>query len=159
NMKAQFAWKTVPKLMPFAFRVADVVNSAPWPLLPGMIDAFRRGGLTGRYPQERVPEGGRFQLTFGVEEGFKGKREVVQEVVRDKNFLGTTRRFRYAYRFEVANYLSAPEQIEVSEHVPVSELDDVKVAVDTRSTSNYELRADDGVVIWKLKLGSGEKRK
>ena len=47
-MKAQFAWRTVPKLMPFAFRVADVVNSAPWLLLPGMIDAFRRGGLTGR---------------------------------------------------------------------------------------------------------------
>ena len=87
------------------------------------------------------------------------KREVVQEVVRDKNFLGTTRRFRYAYRFEVANYLGASEQLEVSEHLPVSELDDVKVAIDARVTTGYELRADDGVVLWKVKLASGEKRR
>lgn len=164
KMKARFAYRSVPKLMPFVFRVADVVNSAPWPLLPGMLDAFRRGGLTGHYPRERVAQGGRFQLTFGLEEGVTVKRQVVQEVVRDKGFLGSTRRFRYAYHFTVKDHLAAgaggdgPTEVEIAEPIPVSELADIKVSIDPATTPGYEQQAEDGVVTWKLRLGRGDER-
>ena len=50
------------------------------------------------------------------------------------------------------------EEIELQEHIPVSELDDVKVALDAKATPGYELRAADGIVSYKLRLAPGEKR-
>jgi uncharacterized protein (TIGR02231 family) len=158
RLKAHFALRALPKLMPFAFRVADVVNTAPHPLLPGELDAFRGNGLMARYELERVAEGEPFHLTFGADESLRVKRTVVEEVQRDTGFAGSTRRFRYAYRYELANYHGRETELEVSDHIPVSELKDVKVAIDPRSTANYQLRNDDGIVTWKLSLRAGEQR-
>jgi uncharacterized protein (TIGR02231 family) len=158
RLKARFALRALPKLMPFAFRVADVVNTAPYPLLPGELDAFRGQGLMARYELERVAEGEPFHLTFGADESLRIKRVVVEEVKRDTGFAGSTRRFRYAYRYELANYHGRETELELSDHIPVSELKDVKVAIDARSTANYQLRGEDGIVTWRVGLRAGEQR-
>jgi uncharacterized protein (TIGR02231 family) len=158
RLKASTTLRTAPKLQPFVFRVAELVNTAPFPLLAGPLDAFHRGGFIGRYPLERIPQGGKFSLTFGVDEGLKVERRVVQEVQRDQGFLGSTRRFNYAYLIDIANYRNAPEEVEVSEHIPVSELDDVRVEVEPSTSKGYELKKDDGILTWKVRLGRGEKK-
>jgi uncharacterized protein (TIGR02231 family) len=159
RLQASFAWRSIPKLYPVVFRVARLTNTAPFPLLPGAVDAFRQTGFLGRQPLERVAQGAPFELTFGIEEGLRVERQVVEEVARDTGFFGGKRRFNYAYRFEVANYRKGPEELEVAEHVPVSELEDVKVELDTKkTTAGYALDATDGIAIWKLKLAPAEKR-
>ena len=158
KLKARFALRAIPKMMPFAFRVADLVNRAPYPLLPGELDAFRGGGLMARYQLERVAEGEPFHLTFGVDESVRVKRVVVAEVQRDTGFAGGTHRFRYQYRFELANYYAHEQPLEIADHVPVSELKDVKVVIDPKTSGSYELRGDDGIVTWKVGLRAGEKR-
>lgn len=158
KLKASALLRAVPKLQPFVFRVAELVNTAPFPLLEGPLDAFYRGGYIGRYPLERVPQGGKFSLTFGVDEGFKIERRIGQEVQRDQGFLGSTRRFKYFYLIDLANYRGASEEVEVSEHIPVSELDDVRVEVEADTTKGYELKKDDGLLVWKVKLPRGDKR-
>ena len=158
RLAAAFAWKTVPRQVPFVFRVADLVNTAPFPLLPGEVDLFRSGAYLGRIPLERVAEGARFHLSFGLEEGVKIKRVVLEEIVRDEGIFKSSRRFRYAYRFEVENHLPRPEQIELAEQVPVSELSDVEVGLEEKTTPGFTRNAGDGIVIWKLPLEAGEKR-
>jgi uncharacterized protein (TIGR02231 family) len=158
RMRATFAYRTIPKLMPYVFRVADLTNSAPFPLLPGALDAFRPTGFISRYLLERVPQGGVFHLTFGIDEGVRVTRTVVEELKRDAGLFGGKKRFKYGYRFEVANYGQKAAEVEVSEHVPVSELDDILVEVDAKTTRGYELKAADGIVTWKLPLKPAEKR-
>ncbi|WP_224364970.1 mucoidy inhibitor MuiA family protein [Hyalangium versicolor] len=159
RMQASFSWRTVPKLYPVVFRVARLTNTAPFPLLPGELDAFRKTGFLGRQPLERVAQGAPFELTFGIEEGLRVERKVVEEVQREEGLFGGKRRFRYAYRFEVANYRKAPEKLELAEHVPVSELDDVTVELDAKkTTAGYALAAEDGIATWKLELAPAEKR-
>jgi uncharacterized protein (TIGR02231 family) len=159
RLQASFSWRSVPKLYPVVFRVARLTNTAPFPLLPGAVDAFRQTGFLGRQPLERVAQGAPFELTFGIEEGLRVERQVVEEVKRDEGLFGGKRRFRYAYRFEVANYRKAPEEVELAEHIPVSELDDVKVELDgKKTTAGYALVPDDGIATWKLKLAPAEKR-
>jgi uncharacterized protein (TIGR02231 family) len=158
ELQAAFAWKTVPRQVPFVFRVADLVNTAPFPLLPGEIDLFRRGAYLGRVPLERVAEGARFHMSFGIEEGVKVKRFVLEEIARDEGIFKSAQRFRYAYRFEVENHLQRPEQIELAEQVPVSELSDVEVALEDGTTKGFTRKAEDGIVSWKLSLAPGEKR-
>ena len=158
QLKAPLRLRSVPKLAPFVFRVADVTNATPMPLLPGPIDVFRKGDFVARYQLERVGEGGRFDLTFGLEEAIAVKRTTLEELVREHNVLGATRRRRFAYRFEVANHLPRAEEVELAEPIPVSELDDIQVGIDGTTTRGYALRAADGIVTWRLQLAPGEKR-
>ncbi|MGZ6142553.1 MAG: mucoidy inhibitor MuiA family protein, partial [Myxococcales bacterium] len=158
QLAAAFAWKTVPKQIPFVFRVADLVNTAPFPLLEGETDLFRNGAYLGKLPLERVAEGARFHLSFGLEEGVKVKRTVVEEIARDQGLFKSAQRFRYAYRFELENHLARPETVEVAEQVPVSELDDVEVGLEDKTTAGFAKNAEDGIVTWKLRLSPGEKK-
>jgi len=159
RLPASFSWRAVPKLYPVVFRVARLNNAAPFPLLPGAVDVFRSTGFIGRQSLERVAQGAPFEVTFGIEEGLRAERQVVEELQRDTGLFGGKRRFRYAYRFQVANYRKTAEELEVAEHIPVSELDDVKVELDTKKTSaGHVLEPTDGIVTWKLKLAPGDKR-
>jgi uncharacterized protein (TIGR02231 family) len=158
RLRAAFAYRTVPKLLPFVFRVADLTNTGAFPLLPGPVDAFGKSGFIGRSALERVAQGARFHLTFGIEEALKVKRTVTDEMKRDAGLFGSHARFHYAYAFDVANYLGRAEEIELAEHVPVSELDDVKVQIEPKTTAGFELAPEDGIVRWKVKLGPSEKR-
>jgi uncharacterized protein (TIGR02231 family) len=128
-------------------------------LLSGPVDVFRHTGFIARYPLARVPEGGVFHLTFGLEESIRVKRTTLEEVKRDTGLFDGNRRFRYAYRIDLANYGAKPAQLELAERVPVSELDDVKVAVESSTTAGYALNAPDGIATWKLKLAPAEKRR
>jgi uncharacterized protein (TIGR02231 family) len=159
RLKATYSWRAIPKLQPSVFRVARAVNTAPFPLLPGTVEVFRAAGFIGRQELELVPQGAPFQLSFGIEESLRVERQVVDEIQRDTGFLGSHRRFRYAYRFVVENHRDKPETLELSEHVPLSELDDVKVEVEEKATTQgFVLEAADGIATWKLPLKPGEKR-
>jgi uncharacterized protein (TIGR02231 family) len=144
--------------MPVAFRVADLSNQAPWPLLPGQVDAFRSTGLVGRYWLERVAQGAQFTLTFGIEDQVRVKRLVMEELKRDAGLFNSKRRFTYSYRFELANYGRGPTEVSVADHLPVAEVDDVSVSVNEKTTPGYVVVAAEGIARWKVKLAAGEKK-
>ncbi len=158
DLRGTVAYRSVPKLQPFVFRVADLVNTAGYPLLAGPIDVFRKGQFSARYDLARVAAGERFELSFGLVDRVKVKRTILEEISRDRGIFGSSRRHRYGYRFEVESYLPSSEEVELQEHIPVSELDDVKVSLDAKATPGYDLRAADGIVSYKLRLAPGEKR-
>jgi len=126
--------------------------------LPGRLDAFRATGMVGRYPLERVAQGAPFTLTFGVEDGVRVKRVVLEELKRDTGFLGSTRRFTYAYKFEVANYGKTPTRVVVQDRVPVSEQKDIHVIVDEKTTRGYQMDKDDGIAKWTLTVKPQERQ-
>ena len=105
-----------------------------------------------------MPVGGRFNLTFGIEERVKVKRQTIYELQRDQGVLGPTRRRKFHYQIEIASYLSKPEEIEIVEQVPVSELDDVKVGIEG-TTPGYDFDKVDGMLRWRPRPKTGEKQK
>ena len=149
----------MPKVVPVAFRVAELTNQAAWPLLAGRVDAFRSTGLVGRYALERVPQGGAFNLTFGVEEAVRVKRTIIEELKRDTGLFNGNKRFTYVYSFEVANYGKTAIEVALAEHLPVSEMNDILVSVSEKTTAGYQLDPKDGIAKWKVQLKAGEKKK
>ncbi len=158
KMKAKFELRSAPRALPAAFRVAELNNTGAWPLLPGRIDAFRTTGLVGRYVLERVPQGGMFTLTFGIEDSIRVKRNIVEELKRDTGLFNDKKRFTYAYQFEVANYGKQPVTVTLAEQLPVSELSDIAVSVGEKTTSSYAMNKDDGIAKWAVPLKPGEKK-
>ncbi len=150
--------RSTPKLLPAAFRVAELTNTAPWPLLPGVVEAYRGGGFVGRYTLEHVPKGGAFSLTFGLEETVRVKRTVTEELRRAEGLFQDKVRFRYGYRFELANYGKSAVELWLVDQVPVPEVDDVTVAISETTTPGFERNKADGRVTWKLKVAPQEKK-
>ncbi|MBX7113270.1 MAG: mucoidy inhibitor MuiA family protein [Myxococcaceae bacterium] len=157
-LKATFSFRSVPRLQPYVFRVADLSNQAPFPFLAGPLDAYRATGFVSRYHLERVAEGALFTLSFGAEDSVRIKRVVVEELKRDVGLFNGKKRFNYAYRFELAHYGKSPVEVEVAEGLPVSELDDVTVAVNAKTTAGYQIDSQDGIARWKVALKPGDKR-
>ncbi len=159
RLKAKLAYRAIPKLAPYVYRMADLTNTAPFPLLPGSVAVFRGNSFVARHALERVPEGGFFQLGFGADESLRVKRTVLEELRRDVGLFGGKRRFHYAYRFELSNFGKQPVEVELAEHVPISELDDITVLLTPQTTAGYQLNPADGVATWKLPLRPTDKRK
>ena len=150
--------RATPAILPYVFRVVELGNATSFPLLPGPVDVFSKGEFLGRTGVEHVGQGARFDLSFGIEEGVRVERTVLREARGEKGVFGGTIAYEYAYRLEVRNSLPRAGSVEIHESVPVSELADVKVAIDPRTTSGYEHRRADGLVVWRLELRPGERR-
>jgi uncharacterized protein (TIGR02231 family) len=158
RLRATFHFRAVPKLVPAVFRVARLTNAAPFPLLPGSVELFRPSGFLGRQALERVAQGAPFELTFGQAEGLRVERAVLDEVRRTEGLFGGRYRFRYAYRFTLANHHAGAEEVELAEHLPVSELDDVTVRVEDGTSAGYQLAPGDGIATWRVRLAPAERR-
>jgi uncharacterized protein (TIGR02231 family) len=158
KMNATFELRATPRLNPVAFRVAELNNQAAWPLLAGRVDVFRKSGLVGRYHLERVAQGAKFTLSFGVEDAVRVKRTVVEELKRDVGVISTKKRFLYGYRFELANYGKTPVDVALVDNLPVSEMSDIVVGVGEKTTAGYKLDPQDGLARWKVPLKVGEKK-
>jgi uncharacterized protein (TIGR02231 family) len=158
RLPAEFHFRTSPKLAPFVYLVADTVNAAPFPIIAGSVDLYRNGSFLARHTTETVASGARFPLSFGIEERLRAKRVVLEERERETGLISKNRRRVYAYRFHVANYLDRATELELSDQIPVSEMNDVTVAVDGQTTAGYNLDRSDGIVRWSLKLAPGEAR-
>jgi uncharacterized protein (TIGR02231 family) len=149
----------VPRLEASVFRVAELTNPAPFPLLPGPLDVYRGGDFLCRDHLEQTPVGGHFRVGLGVEDRVQVRRRVLEESGRPAGLLGGARHHRFAYRFDVESHLPGPVTLELHDHVPVSELKDVRVVLDPRTTGGYPLDARDGHLVWPLSLAPGVARR
>jgi uncharacterized protein (TIGR02231 family) len=152
RLPATFRHLAVPKVLPHVVREGRAVNQARYPLVPGRVDLFSSGGFIGSAALPLVARGDKLELAFGIDEQVKVRRVVVEESRKDPGFLGSTRRLTYAYRFEATSLATRPIDLHLQDHMPVSQMDDVKVVVDPKTTSGYELEKADGILTWKLPL-------
>jgi uncharacterized protein (TIGR02231 family) len=159
TLAGSVALKTTPKVLPAAFRVAEVTNTAPWPLISGPLEAYRGSGFVGRYQLERVPQGGTFNLTFGLEETVRVRRSIVQELRRETGLFKDKIRFTYVYEFEVGNYGRVGAEVQLIDQTPVIEVNDITVTVLPETTTGFQRNEQSGIVTWPLKLTAGERKK
>jgi uncharacterized protein (TIGR02231 family) len=158
RLGAQVHLRTSPRLAPYVFRMADAFNGAPFALAPGPVDVYRGGSFVARQTLDEIPRGGRFTVSLGVDERVRASRLILEESEQKLGLFGRTRQHRFGYRLRVTSHLEAPEEVELCDQLPVSELDDVKVVVDPRTTAGYTLDARDGIVRWKWRLSPREWR-
>lgn len=158
TLAATFELRVMPRLMPVAFRVAELSNTGGWPLLAGQVDAFRPTGLVGRYPLERVAQGAAFTLTFGIEDAIRVKRTVVEELKKDAGVFNSKKRFLSSYRIDVANYGKQPTDVTVAEQVPVAEVNDIDIGLTEKTSAGVQLDKATGVARWKVPLKPQEKK-
>ncbi|MDZ8053884.1 MAG: mucoidy inhibitor MuiA family protein [Aulosira sp. ZfuVER01] len=146
----------MPRLVSFAYLQAKVKNSPnSATLLSGKANIFRDNMFVGTTNLENVAPGQEFKINLGIDEGLKIERDLVERQV-DKKLMSSQRRITYGYRLIITNLLNRETQITLTEQLPVSRNEQIKVRL-TRSNPQIQL-GEMGILEWELTLLAQEKR-
>ncbi len=146
----------VPRLVSFAYLQASVTNPAGGvTLLPGQANIFQNNVFVGKTRLENIAPGQEFKLSLGIDEGLKIERDLTGREV-DKRFIGGQRRITYGYRLTVTNLRDQEASLKLSEQLPVSRNEQIKVKL-TRSTPPIQL-GELAVLEWAVTLPPKAKR-
>ena len=125
--------RAIPRASEGVYRVVELANRAPFPLLPGPMKVFRDGSFAGSQPLGRVvPRGATLAVSLGLEERVAIRRIVLEEIAETAGLFRGLRQHRFAYRFELESHLDGPATVELVDHLPVSQLDDIRVVIDPK---------------------------
>ena len=151
----KFAYIAMPSLVSFAYLQTNARNRADGAtLLPGKANIFRDEMFVGNANLENIAPGQEFKLNLGVDEGVKIDRELIERQV-DKTFLAGNRRTTYTYRITVTNLLAIVNQIEISDRIPHSKSEKIKVKL-TKTSPQIQL-GELGRLAWELELAPNSK--
>ncbi|MEH1866484.1 MAG: mucoidy inhibitor MuiA family protein [Nostoc sp.] len=151
-----FDYVAMPRLVSFAYLQANVKNNPNGAtLLPGKANIFRNNVFIGTTQLQNIAPGQEFKLNLGIDEGLKIERELVERLV-DKRLISNQRRITYSYRLIITNLLDKEVNLKVTEQLPVSRNEQIKVRL---SRSNPQIQLGEmGILEWQLTLPPQEKR-
>lgn len=137
---AEVALVAFPERSPCVFTRTRQVNG-PRPLLAGPVDLIRDAGHVGRTSILFVAAGERFELGWGPEADVRLHRD--EQRKRDEaGMLGSWNTTRVRVAVRLSNLGARARTVEVTERVPVSEIDKVEIAV--TAPEAWRLEDDDG---------------
>lgn len=151
-----FDYIAMPRLVSFAYLQANVKNSANGAtLLSGKANIFRDNIFVGTTQLDNIVPGQEFKINLGIDENLKIERELVERQV-DKKLIGNQRRITYSYRLIITNLLSSEANLKLTEQLPVSRNEQIKVRL-IRSNPQIQL-GEMGILEWLLTLAPQERR-
>ncbi len=144
-----------PELAACAVLRTTLDNPSDAPILAGPVDLIRDSGLVGRTKVLFVAPGEKFQLGWGPEADIRIKRKVEEQREKSRMLSSWVER-RHQVEVRLSNLGQRARRLVVTERVPVSEIDKVKIEVDPDKTTGQTRPDADGMVRWTVDLaGSG----
>jgi uncharacterized protein (TIGR02231 family) len=157
SLQATIEYQAAPAIERSVYVVARASLPADLTLLTGPVQHFVEDDLVGRSTLPAAPGGSSLQLGFGPEERLvMERREEEKQASRSGDDLETRRRYATTFR----NQLERPVTVQVTERLPISADDRVRVALDARDTTDgaNEDPKDRGVLRWSMALPPSESR-
>lgn len=140
----------MPSRVSFAYLQATVTNPTDGvTLLPGKANIFRDRMFVGTAQLDHTAPGQEFKTDLGIDEGLGIERELIERQV-DKKLIGGQRRITFAYRLGVTNFLEQTVKLKLTEQLPVSRDERLKVRL-TQSQPRIEM-GELGQLDWTLVL-------
>ncbi|CAN5889714.1 DUF4139 domain-containing protein [soil metagenome] len=138
----QLSLVAIPLKSPWVHIRARLVNAGQTPLRTGPVDLIMSSGYVGRAEVGFVAPGEKFYLGFGPEPEVRVHRNETRER-EEAGLLGgwNTQTVRVAVR--LSNLGSEQRAIDVTERIPISEVEQVEVAIG--SPDAYLLAGDEGI--------------
>lgn len=140
-----------PELSACVFTRTTQTNRAPRPILAGPVDLVRSSGYVGRTSILYVAPDERFDLGWGPEAELRIRRTDDPRKAKTRVLSSWVTQER-AIEIKLSNIGDTARQVEVSERVPVSEIEKVKIELDGDKTSSGSRPDANGFVAWKVSV-------
>ncbi|MEZ4454570.1 MAG: DUF4139 domain-containing protein [Nannocystaceae bacterium] len=148
----------MPELAAAVILKSTQQSAAPHPILAGPVDLVRRGGFVGRTSILFIAPQERFSLGWGPDGAIRVLRELDQ-TQEEARMLSSWVSVDHKITLRLSNLGDEPRAIHVTERVPVSEIDKVKIEVDAAKTSERKTPDAEGMIEWDVALGPFERKK
>jgi uncharacterized protein (TIGR02231 family) len=155
QLPVSLEYMAIPKLSPAVFLKSEMINKAPYPLLPGKVNTFVGSRYTGSSRLKKIAAREKFDLFFGSDDQVTVKREELKQH-KEAGLFGKSR-VSYRYRIELANFRKEPLTLTLRDQLPVAGDEEIKVTLEKPSIKPTEIK-NDGTIIWSMPLLAGEKK-
>jgi hypothetical protein len=124
DTKPEYYYKAVPVLTSHVYRLADLVNSTDYVLLPGEATMYVGSDFVGRMNLPLVAIGERYTVGFGVDPQLQVWRALVK---KSRSVQGGNQVHNYEYRITISSYKSEKVKVQVWDRLPRAEAEVVAV--------------------------------
>ncbi len=129
NFDAKFRYSTVPKLAPFAYLKANVVNNSLFPLLAGKTNVFLDNNFVAHSYMKSVAPGEKFWTFLGVDEAIKVEYKFIKRYEKTEGIFSKSKVFTYEYLIKIKNKKKSKITLVVWDQLPISSSADLKVTL------------------------------
>jgi hypothetical protein len=122
--KPEYYYKAVPVLTSHVYRLADLVNTSAYVLLPGEATMYVGSDFVGRMNLPLVAIGERYTVGFGVDPQLQSSRQLVK---KSRTVQGGNQVHTFEYRIVLASYKSESVKVQVWDRLPKAEAEAIAV--------------------------------
>lgn len=150
ELAVEFGYLCVPRMKQQAFLTGKLVNTTDFVLLDGEASTYVGDEFTGTTWLDAAAPQESTEVSFGVDERVKVKRELVKSFKSTGGglFGGGTERLQFLYRTTIENFRSEELAMRVVEMVPVSQQKEIKVTVLKVEPGSDEQDKEKGFHTW-----------
>ena len=151
--KAKLRLVSTPKLSSYVFKVAQFKNPASHPLPRGQMSLNVNGEFQGKISSDYYGIGEPIELTLGVEEGLRVSRELDLNKDKEVGLLEGRKSLLRRFKIKLKSSSKETQRIELTENLPVSEVEDIRVTLNkTKTSTGFKYQPQTGLLTWDLKL-------
>jgi uncharacterized protein (TIGR02231 family) len=129
DFAAHFRYSTVPKLAPYAYLKAKVINNTEFPLLAGESNVFLDNNFVATSKLDAIAPSEEFWTFLGIDEGMKVEHKFLKKYEKKEGgiFTKKTKVWIYEYQIKLKSFKKTTEEIVVWDQLPISGNESVKV--------------------------------
>lgn len=124
---ATFKYSTTPKLSEYAYLKAKIINDSEYPFLAGETNIFFDNNFVANSELKLVAPTEEFWTYLGVDEAIKVKHKFIKKYQKEEGLINKTNKIFYEYILIIKNNKKTKEEIIVSDQIPISQHEDIKV--------------------------------
>ncbi|HVG60951.1 MAG TPA: mucoidy inhibitor MuiA family protein [Hyalangium sp.] len=147
---AEAALVTFPELEPKVFLRAVARNTSPSPMLAGPVELLQDNGFVGWTQTLFVAPQEKFELSFGPDDSLRVQRE--EKKTSKQHHVSKWTENTTNVSIYLSNLSGDARSVVVTERIPVSEIEHVKVELDTDKTTGSPVLDDNGFCTWKAEV-------
>ncbi len=147
---AEAALVTFPELEPKVFLRAVARNTSSSPMLAGPVELLQDNGFVGWTQTLLVAPQEKFELSFGPDDSLRVQRE--EKKSSKQHHVSKWTENTTNVTIYLSNLSGDARTVVVTERIPVSEIEHVKVELDTDKTTGSPVLDDNGFCTWKAEV-------
>ena len=141
----------MPELAEAVVLKSSHVNRSQLPILAGPVDLVREGGFVGRSSLLFIAPGENFAIGWGPDGAVRVQRSV-ELAKEDRGVMSSWTSQAHLVKVKISNLGAQERTVVVTERVPVSEIEKLRIEVDAGATSDRQKPDPNGFVRWRLEL-------
>lgn len=141
----------MPELAEAVVLKSSHVNRSQLPILAGPVDLVREGGFVGRSSLLFIAPGENFAIGWGPDGALRVQR-TVELAKEDRGVMSSWTNQAHLVKVKISNLGAQERTVVVTERVPVSEIEKLRIEVDAGATSERQKPDSNGFIRWRLEL-------